>query len=370
MSEEQMKAGQNANYSADNIQVLEGLEAVRKRPAMYIGDIGPKGLHHLVYEVVDNSIDEALAGHCKNITVSILEGDAIRVEDDGRGIPTEMHPKEKKSALEVVLTVLHAGGKFDKDSYKVSGGLHGVGVSCVNALSTHLQVDVYRNNKHYRQEYNIGKPLYDVKELGPTDKRGTTVTFQPDATIFTSTVYSYEILAARLRELAYLNKGIRIELRDEREKDEEGNIRSEVFYSEGGLMEFVKYLDSTREALISTPIYLETEKAEIPVEVAMTYNTTYSENIHSYVNNINTHEGGTHLAGFRRALTRTLKAYADKSGMLDKIKFEISGDDFREGLTAIISVKVKEPQFEGQTKTKLGNNEVAGAVDQAVGEAL
>ena len=370
MSEEQMKAGQNANYSADNIQVLEGLEAVRKRPAMYIGDIGPKGLHHLVYEVVDNSVDEALAGHCKNITVSILEGDVIRVEDDGRGIPTEMHPKEKKSALEVVLTVLHAGGKFDKDSYKVSGGLHGVGVSCVNALSTHLQVDVYRNNKHYRQEYNIGKPLYDVKELGPTDKRGTTVTFQPDATIFTSTVYSYEILAARLRELAYLNKGIRIELRDEREKDEEGNIRSEVFYSEGGLMEFVKYLDSTREALISTPIYLETEKSDIPVEVAMTYNTTYSENIHSYVNNINTHEGGTHLAGFRRALTRTLKAYADKSGMLDKIKFEINGDDFREGLTAIISVKVKEPQFEGQTKTKLGNNEVAGAVDQAVGEAL
>lgn len=365
-----MKAGQNANYSADNIQVLEGLEAVRKRPAMYIGDIGPKGLHHLVYEVVDNSIDEALAGHCKNITVSILEGDAIRVEDDGRGIPTEMHPKEKKSALEVVLTVLHAGGKFDKDSYKVSGGLHGVGVSCVNALSAHLQVDVYRNNKHYRQEYNIGKPLYDVKELGPIEKRGTTVTFQPDASIFTTTVYSYEILAARLRELAYLNKGIRIEIRDEREKDEEGNIRSEVFYSEGGLMEFVKYLDSTREALISTPIYLETEKSDIPVEVAMTYNTTYSENIHSYVNNINTHEGGTHLAGFRRALTRTLKAYADKSGMLDKIKFEINGDDFREGLTAIISVKVKEPQFEGQTKTKLGNNEVAGAVDQAVGEAL
>jgi len=370
MSEEQMKAGQNANYSADNIQVLEGLEAVRKRPAMYIGDIGPKGLHHLVYEVVDNSIDEALAGHCKNITVSILEGDAIRVEDDGRGIPTEMHPKEKKSALEVVLTVLHAGGKFDKDSYKVSGGLHGVGVSCVNALSTHLQVDVFRNGTHFRQEYSIGKPLYDVKELGPADKRGTTVTFQPDASIFTTTVYSYEILAARLRELAYLNKGIRIEIRDEREKDEEGNIRSEVFYSEGGLMEFVKYLDSTREALISTPIYLETEKSDIPVEVAMTYNTTYSENIHSYVNNINTHEGGTHLAGFRRALTRTLKAYADKSGMLDKIKFEINGDDFREGLTAIISVKVKEPQFEGQTKTKLGNNEVAGAVDQAVGEAL
>lgn len=370
MSEEQLKNGQNTNYSADNIQVLEGLEAVRKRPAMYIGDIGQKGLHHLVYEVVDNSIDEALAGHCKNITVSILEGDAIRVEDDGRGIPTDMHPKEKKSALEVVLTVLHAGGKFDKDSYKVSGGLHGVGVSCVNALSTHLQVDVFRNNKHFRQEYNIGKPLYDVKEIGAADKRGTTVTFKPDDSIFVVTTYSYEILAARLRELAYLNKGIHITLRDEREKDEEGNIRSDVYYSEGGLMEFVKYLDSTRESLINIPIYLETEKSDIPVEVAMTYNTTYSENIHSYVNNINTHEGGTHLAGFRRALTRTLKAYADKSGMLDKIKFEISGDDFREGLTAIISVKVKEPQFEGQTKTKLGNNEVSGAVDQAVGEAL
>jgi len=369
MSEEQI-SGQQANYSADNIQVLEGLEAVRKRPAMYIGDIGPKGLHHLVYEVVDNSIDEALAGHCKNITVSILEGNAIRVEDDGRGIPTDMHPKEKKSALEVVMTVLHAGGKFDKDSYKVSGGLHGVGVSCVNALSTHLQVDVFREGKHFRQEYQIGKPLYPVKEIGTAQSRGTTVTFQPDDTIFTTTLYSYETLAARLRELSFLNKGIRITLRDERELDEQGNIRSEEFFSEGGLLEFVKYLDGTREALIATPIYLETEKADIPVEVAMTYNTTFSESIHSYVNNINTHEGGTHLAGFRRALTRTLKAYADKSGMLEKIKFEISGDDFREGLTAVISVKVHEPQFEGQTKTKLGNNEVSGAVDQAVGEAL
>ncbi|MBL0910734.1 MAG: DNA topoisomerase (ATP-hydrolyzing) subunit B [Bacteroidia bacterium] len=369
MSEEQISS-QSVDYSAGNIQVLEGLEAVRKRPAMYIGDIGPKGLHHLVYEVVDNSIDEALAGHCKNISVSILEGNSIRVEDDGRGIPTDMHPKEKKSALEVVMTVLHAGGKFDKDSYKVSGGLHGVGVSCVNALSTHLQVDVYREGKHFRQEYGIGKPLYDVKEIGTANRRGTTVTFQPDDTIFTTTLYSYETLAARLRELSFLNKGIRIQLRDERELDEQGNVRSEEFYSEGGLLEFVKYLDGTREALIATPIYLETEKAEIPVEVAMTYNTTFSESIHSYVNNINTHEGGTHLAGFRRALTRTLKAYADKSGMLEKIKFEISGDDFREGLTAVISVKVHEPQFEGQTKTKLGNNEVSGAVDQAVGEAL
>lgn len=370
MSEEQMKSGQNANYSADNIQVLEGLEAVRKRPAMYIGDIGTKGLHHLVYEVVDNSIDEALAGHCNNITVVIQEDNSIRVEDDGRGIPTDLHPKEKKSALEVVMTVLHAGGKFDKDSYKVSGGLHGVGVSCVNALSIHLQADVYRNGKHFRQEYSIGKPLYDVKEIGPSDKRGTVITFKPDDTIFTTVVYSYETLAARLRELSFLNKGIKISLKDEREVDENGVPKSDSFYSEGGLMEFVKYLDSTREPLISTPIYLETEKAEIPVEVAITYNTTYAENIHSYVNNINTHEGGTHLAGFRRAMTRTLKSYADKSGLLDKIKFDISGDDFREGLTAIISVKVKEPQFEGQTKTKLGNNEVAGAVDQAVGEAL
>lgn len=372
MSEETeaSKKPNNAEYSAGNIQVLEGLEAVRKRPAMYIGDIGPKGLHHLVYEVVDNSIDEALAGYCKNIKVFILEDNSIRVEDDGRGIPVDWHEKEQKSALEVVMTVLHAGGKFDKDSYKVSGGLHGVGVSCVNALSTHLTVDVYREGKAYRQEYEIGKPLYPVKEVGSADIRGTHVTFTPDATIFTHTVYSYETLAGRLRELSFLNKGINITLTDMREQDENGQYRSDNFLSEGGLKEFVTYLDKTREALISEPIYLETEKTGIPVEVAMTYNTSYNENVHSYVNNINTHEGGTHLAGFRRALTRTLKAYAEKSGMLEKVKFEISGDDFREGITAVISVKVHEPQFEGQTKTKLGNNEVAGAVDQAVGEML
>lgn len=372
MSEEteEVKKKNPAEYSAGNIQVLEGLEAVRKRPAMYIGDIGPKGLHHLVYEVVDNSIDEALAGHCKNINVFILEDNSIRVEDDGRGIPVDMHPKEKKSALEVVMTVLHAGGKFDKDSYKVSGGLHGVGVSCVNALSTHLKVQVFREGKAYVQEYEIGKPLYPVKEVGTADKRGTHVTFTPDNTIFTHTVYSYETLAARLRELSFLNKGIHISLTDLREADEQGNFRNDHFFSEGGLKEFAVYLDKTREALIPEPIYLETEKTGIPVEVAMTYNTSYNENVHSYVNNINTHEGGTHLAGFRRALTRTLKAYAEKSGMLEKVKFEISGDDFREGITAVISVKVHEPQFEGQTKTKLGNNEVAGAVDQAVGEML
>ena len=360
----------SAEYSADNIQVLEGLEAVRKRPAMYIGDIGPKGLHHLVYEVVDNSIDEALAGHCKNINVFILEDNSIRVEDDGRGIPVGMHEKEGRSALEVVMTVLHAGGKFDKDSYKVSGGLHGVGVSCVNALSTHLTADVFRDGKSYRQEFQIGKPMYPVKEIGLSDKRGTTVTFTPDASIFTHTVYSYETLASRLRELSFLNKGINISLTDLRESDENGVFRHDLFHSEGGLKEFVTYLDKSREALISEPIYLETVKTDIPVEVAMTYNTSYSENVHSYVNNINTHEGGTHLAGFRRALTRTLKSYAEKSGMLEKVKFEISGDDFREGITAVISVKVHEPQFEGQTKTKLGNNEVAGAVDQAVGEML
>jgi DNA gyrase subunit B len=360
----------SAEYSADNIQVLEGLEAVRKRPAMYIGDIGPKGLHHLVYEVVDNSIDEALAGHCKNINVFILEDNSIRVEDDGRGIPVGMHEKEGRSALEVVMTVLHAGGKFDKDSYKVSGGLHGVGVSCVNALSTHLTADVFRDGKSYRQEFQIGKPMYPVKEVGLSDKRGTTVTFTPDASIFTHTVYSYETLASRLRELSFLNKGINISLTDLRESDENGVFRHDLFHSEGGLKEFVTYLDKSREALISEPIYLETVKTDIPVEVAMTYNTSYSENVHSYVNNINTHEGGTHLAGFRRALTRTLKSYAEKSGMLEKVKFEISGDDFREGITAVISVKVHEPQFEGQTKTKLGNNEVAGAVDQAVGEML
>ena len=360
----------SSDYSADSIQVLEGLEAVRKRPSMYIGDTGQKGLHHLVYEVVDNSIDEALAGHCKNIFVTINENNSITVKDDGRGIPTDYHAKEKKSALEVVMTVLHAGGKFDKDSYKVSGGLHGVGVSCVNALSTHLTVNVHRNGKEFIQEYNIGKPLYPVKEVGPTDYRGTIVTFQPDATIFNTTLYHYDIIAARLRELSFLNKGIRVRLTDVREKDEAGNDRSEEFYSEGGLREFVSYLDATREKLIEDVIYMEGEKNEIPVEVAMMYNTSYSENLHTYVNNINTHEGGTHLAGFRRGLTRTLKSYAEKSGLLSKVKIEINGDDFREGLTAVISVKVQEPQFEGQTKTKLGNNEVMGAVDQAVSEML
>ena len=364
------QAKKSSEYSADSIQVLEGLEAVRKRPAMYIGDIGNKGLHHLVYEVVDNSIDEALAGHCKNIFVTINEGNSITVKDDGRGIPTDMHPKEKKSALEVVMTVLHAGGKFDKDSYKVSGGLHGVGVSCVNALSTHLAVNVHRNGIEYIQEYNIGKPLYPVKEVGKTDYRGTIVTFQPDASIFTTTVYHYDILSARMRELAYLNKGIRITLTDMREKDAEGNPVSEIFFSEGGLKEFVEYLDATRERLVEDVIYMEGEKNSIPVEVAMMYNTSFSENLHTYVNNINTHEGGTHLAGFRRGLTRTLKNYAEKSGLLSKVKIEINGDDFREGLTAVISVKVQEPQFEGQTKTKLGNNEVMGAVDTAVSEML
>ncbi|MDO9187070.1 MAG: DNA topoisomerase (ATP-hydrolyzing) subunit B [Bacteroidia bacterium] len=360
----------SSDYSADSIQVLEGLEAVRKRPSMYIGDTGSKGLHHLVYEVVDNSIDEALAGHCKNIFVTINENNSITVKDDGRGIPTDYHAKEKKSALEVVMTVLHAGGKFDKDSYKVSGGLHGVGVSCVNALSTLLSVNVHRNGKEYIQEYNIGKPLYPVKEIGPTDYRGTIVTFKPDETIFSTTVYHYDIIAARLRELSYLNKGIRITLSDIREKDEAGNDRSDVFYSEGGLREFVSYLDATREKLIADVIYMEGEKNGIPVEVAMMYNTSYSENLHTYVNNINTHEGGTHLAGFRRGLTRTLKSYAEKSGLLAKVKLEINGDDFREGLTAVVSVKVQEPQFEGQTKTKLGNNEVMGAVDIAVSEML
>lgn len=361
---------QQSDYSADSIQVLEGLEAVRKRPSMYIGDTGLKGLHHLVYEVVDNSIDEALAGHCKKIEVSILEDNSIRVKDDGRGIPTDMHQKEKKSALEVVMTVLHAGGKFDKDSYKVSGGLHGVGVSCVNALSTHLTVNVHRNGKEYIQEYNIGKPLYPVKEVGTTDYRGTIVTFKPDGTIFHDTVYHYDILASRIRELSFLNKGIRITISDLREKDEAGNPKTEVFYSEGGLKEFVAYLDATREPLIGECIYIESDKYGMPVELAMVYNTSYSENIHSYVNNINTHEGGTHLAGFRRGLTRTLKSYADKNGFFQKVKLEISGDDFREGLTAVISVKVQEPQFEGQTKTKLGNSEVMGVVDTAVGEML
>jgi DNA gyrase subunit B len=361
---------QNKSYGADSIQVLEGLEAVRKRPSMYIGDTGVRGLHHLVYEVVDNSIDEALAGYCKNITVQINTDNSITVQDDGRGIPVDMHLKEKRSALEVVMTVLHAGGKFDKDSYKVSGGLHGVGVSCVNALSTQLIVTVHRQGKVYQQEYSIGKPLYSVKEIGTSDITGTKVHFKPDDTIFTTTVYNYQTLASRMRELAYLNKGIRIILSDERELDENNQPISETFYSEGGLREFVEYLDATREKLIEYPIYMEGEKQGIPVEVAMLYNSSFNENIHTYVNNINTHEGGTHLAGFRRALTRTLKNYAEKEGMLAKLKFEISGDDFREGLTGVISVKVQEPQFEGQTKTKLGNNEVMGAVDVAVSEML
>jgi DNA gyrase subunit B len=360
----------SGNYGADNITVLEGLEAVRKRPAMYIGDIGPKGLHHLVYEVVDNSIDEALAGHCRNIYVSILEDNSIRVLDDGRGIPTDMHQKEKKSALEVVMTVLHAGGKFDKDTYKVSGGLHGVGVSCVNALSKHLTVRVFREGKIFQQEYQIGKPLYDVKVVGESDQRGTEVTFTPDDTIFQVTEYQFDTLQNRLRELAYLNKGIRLVLTDERNKDEEGNFHSETFFSQGGLKEFVGFIDGTRERLIPEPVYCESDKYGIPVEIAFQYNTGYSENLHSYVNNINTIEGGTHVAGFRRALTRTLKSYAEKQKLLEKVKVEISGDDFREGLTGVISVKVAEPQFEGQTKTKLGNNEVMGAVDTTVGEML
>jgi DNA gyrase subunit B len=359
-----------SDYSADSIQVLEGLEAVRKRPAMYIGDIGVKGLHHLVYEVVDNSIDEALAGHCKNIEVFINPDNSITVKDDGRGIPTDIHPKEKRSALEVVMTVLHAGGKFDKDSYKVSGGLHGVGVSCVNALSTDLKVVVHREGKIFMQEYQIGKPLYDVKEIGTTEKRGTEVTFKPDTSIFTTTHYHYDTLASRMRELAYLNKGISLTITDLREKDAEGNTITETFFSEGGLREFVSFLDANRERLIPESIYIEGERSGVPVEVAMLYNSTFNENLHSYVNNINTHEGGTHVAGFRRALTRTLKSYAEKSGLLSKVKFEINGDDFREGLTAVISVKVQEPQFEGQTKTKLGNSDVMGAVDQAVSDML
>ena len=369
MSEE-IKEVSKTDYTADSIQVLEGLEAVRKRPSMYIGDTGFKGLHHLVYEVVDNSIDEALAGHCDTIDVKINTDNSITVRDNGRGIPTGYHAKEKKSALEVVMTVLHAGGKFDKDSYKVSGGLHGVGVSCVNALSTDLLVTVWQNGKVYEQAYQIGKPVYDVREIGTTDDRGTQVHFKPDATIFTTTEYSFDTLSSRLRELAFLNKGIRLTISDLRDLDDDGKAKCVSFFSEGGLREFVEYLDATREKLIESPMYMEGEKQGIPVEVAMLYNNSYSENIHSYVNNINTHEGGTHLAGFRRGLTRTLKTYAEKSGMLAKVKFEIAGDDFREGLTAVISVKVQEPQFEGQTKTKLGNNEVMGAVDQAVSEML
>jgi DNA gyrase subunit B len=368
MSETKKKSA--ASYSADSIQVLEGLEAVRKRPAMYIGDIGVKGLHHLVYEVVDNSIDEALAGHCDTVEVSILPDNSIRVKDNGRGIPVDMHAKEKRSALEVVMTVLHAGGKFDKDSYKVSGGLHGVGVSCVNALSSHMRTEVFRDGKSYMQEYSMGKPLYAVKETGTSDYRGTIQTFTPDNTIFQFTEYNFDTLSARLRELAYLNKGIRLSLTDERRTNEDGSFVTESFYSEKGLVEFVRFLDGTRLPLIEDVIHMTGEKQGIPVEIAMIYNDSFSENVHSYVNNINTHEGGTHLAGFRRGLTRTLKKYADNSGATSKLKFEISGDDFREGLTCVISVKVAEPQFEGQTKTKLGNNEVMGAVDIAVSEML
>lgn len=360
------------DYSADNIQVLEGLEAVRKRPAMYIGDVGFRGLHHLVYEVVDNSIDEAMAGHCDTITVSILEGNSIKVEDNGRGIPTAMHTKEKKSALEIVMTVLHAGGKFDKDTYKVSGGLHGVGVSCVNALSSHLLAEVHRDGKIFHQEYSEGKPLYQVKEIGDSDRNGTIITFTPDATIFDDVKYNYDTLKARMRELAFLNKGITIHLLDLREssKNENGETIKETFHSEIGLKEFVQYVDRSREQLIEDAIYMEGIKDGIPVEIAMLYNTSYNENILSYVNNINTHEGGTHLTGFRRGLTNTLKKYADDSGLLAKEKIEIAGDDFREGLTAIISIKVQEPQFEGQTKTKLGNREVQAPVSQAVSEML
>jgi DNA gyrase subunit B len=368
MSEENKN---KSNYSADNIQVLEGLEAVRKRPSMYIGDVGVKGLHHLVYEVVDNSIDEALAGYCTDIHVIIHKDNSISVEDNGRGIPTGINKKENKSALEMVMTMLHAGGKFDKDTYKVSGGLHGVGVSCVNALSTLLIAEVHREGQIFKQEYEKGKPLYDVKVIGETDRTGTTVTFHPDPSIFTMTlVYSYDILAGRLRELAYLNKGIRLTLKDERDEQADGSLRHDDFYSEGGLSEFVRFLDGNRQPLIPDPIHVEGIKQGIPVELALQYNDTYSENVHSYVNNINTIEGGTHVAGFRRGLTRTLKTYADKSGLLKNLKVEITGDDFREGLTAVISVKVAEPQFEGQTKTKLGNNEVMGAVDIAVGEIL
>ena len=359
-----------ADYSANNIQVLEGLEAVRKRPAMYIGDVSVKGLHHLVWEVVDNSIDEALGGYCDDIQVTVLEDNSIRVTDNGRGIPTDLHEKEQRSALEVVMTVLHAGGKFDKNTYKVSGGLHGVGVSCVNALSEMLHVTVFRDGKTSEQEYERGVPKYPVRVVGPSDKKGTTVHFLPDKQIFNVIDYNYETISTRLRELAFLNPKIKITLTDLREKDEKGDPRSAIFYSEGGLREFVEYIDATREKLIQTPIYIESDKGEIPIQVAMSYNTSFTENLISYVNNINTHEGGTHVAGFRRALTRTLKNYADKSGLLDKVKIDISGDDFREGLTSVISVKVAEPQFEGQTKTKLGNSDVMGAVDQAVGETL
>ncbi|MFI3261865.1 MAG: DNA topoisomerase (ATP-hydrolyzing) subunit B [Rikenellaceae bacterium] len=367
LNQENIKA---TEYSANSIQVLEGLEAVRKRPAMYIGDIGIKGLHHLVYEVVDNSIDEALAGHCTDIDVFINEDNSITVSDNGRGIPTDYHEKEKKSALEVVLTVLHAGGKFDKDSYKVSGGLHGVGVSCVNALSVELTAIVKRNGKIHKQTFSRGAATSGVEIIGDTEETGTTIIFKPDDTIFTTTEYNYDILSTRLRELAYLNKGINLNIADLREKDKNGEAKHNKYYSQEGLKEFVRFLDANRETLIEEVIYIEAEKDGVPVEVAMQYNTSYTENVHSYVNNINTIEGGTHLTGFRRALTRTLKKYADESGMLSKLKFDINGDDFREGLTAVISVKVAEPQFEGQTKTKLGNSEVSSAVDQAITSAL
>ena len=369
MSDEEIRAA-SKEYSSKNIQVLEGLEAVRKRPAMYIGDTGEKGLHHLVYEVVDNSIDEALAGFCKNIEVVINEDNSICVTDDGRGIPVDYHEKEGKSALEVVLTVLHAGGKFDKGTYKVSGGLHGVGVSCVNALSSHLKAEIHRNGKIYIQEFSQGKPLGDIRETGTIDRTGTIISFKPDDTVFTVTQYKYDILANRLRELAFLNAGIYLTLTDKREKKEDGSFKSEVFHSNEGLKEFVRYIDKSKESMIHDVIHIVTEKQGIPVEVAMTYNTSYNESVFSYVNDINTIEGGTHLSGFRRGLTRTLKKYAEDSKLLEKAKVEIQGDDFREGLTAVISIKVAEPQFEGQTKTKLGNNEVMGAVDMAVGEAL
>ncbi|MBR4923088.1 MAG: DNA topoisomerase (ATP-hydrolyzing) subunit B [Bacteroidaceae bacterium] len=373
MTQEEKMNGEN-NYSASNIQVLEGLEAVRKRPAMYIGDISEKGLHHLVYEVVDNSIDEALAGYCDHIEVFINEDNSITVQDNGRGIPVDYHEKEKKSALEVVMTVLHAGGKFDKGSYKVSGGLHGVGVSCVNALSTHMTTNVFRNGKVYQQEYSCGKPLYSVKEVGESDRTGTRQTFWPDADIFTTTTYKYETLQNRLRELAYLNKGITISLTDLRDKDEEGNPHSETFHSEEGVKEFVRFLNNQNNntPLIDDVIYLNTEKQGVPIEIAIMYNTGYRENLYSYVNNINTIEGGTHVVGFRTALTRVLKKYAEENNAkaIEKAKIEIQGEDFREGLVTVISVKVAEPQFEGQTKTKLGNSEISGAVNQAVGEAL
>ncbi|MBD0778041.1 DNA topoisomerase (ATP-hydrolyzing) subunit B [Maribacter sp. ANRC-HE7] len=367
MSEEVNKK----NYSADSIQALEGMEHVRMRPSMYIGDVGVRGLHHLVYEVVDNSIDEAMGGHCDTISVIINEDNSITTRDNGRGIPVDMHKKEGVSALEVVMTKIGAGGKFDKDSYKVSGGLHGVGVSVVNALSDHLKATVYRDGKIWEQEYERGKSIYPVKSIGETTERGTEVTFHPDTEIFKQTIeYSYETLSNRMRELSFLNKGVTISITDKRQKDEKGEYVSEVFYSDEGLKEFVKFLDGNRESLIQNVISMESEKNDIPVEVAMIYNTSYTENLHSYVNNINTHEGGTHLSGFRRGLTSTLKKYADASGMLDKLKFEIQGDDFREGLTAIVSVKVAEPQFEGQTKTKLGNREVSSAVSQSVSEML